>query len=44
MVQTKRWAALIALAGSGTLFQGGCVADQVIETILAAFQIVDIWV
>jgi hypothetical protein len=44
MLQTKRWAALITLAGTGTLFQSGCVGDQVVETILAAFQIVDIWV
>jgi hypothetical protein len=43
-MRLARRTALIVSASAGTLFQSGCVADQVLETVFAAFQIVDIWV
>ena len=40
----RRLIALTVLAG-GSLFAGGCgIAEQVINTILYAFNIVDVWV
>ncbi len=43
----RRLAKYIALAPllAGTLFQSGCdIAAAILDTVLAAFEIVDIWV
>jgi hypothetical protein len=40
----SRWIKLFILSGGFLAVSGCAVADAVVQTILAAFQIVDIWV